>query len=149
MSAGVDRLVGFRDFLGDLFDPELVEHADFTINGGALATSRLLQRVPDVDAIFAASDLMAFGTIATLRRSGRRVPEDVAVVGFDDINLAVALDPPLTTVRQHTQTQGRMMVRMLLSMLGRDLPASADELPEIEPGRDLVLPVELIVRAST
>lgn len=148
MSAGVDRLVGFRDGLGGLFDPDLVEHADFTINGGALATSRLLQRVPDVDAIFAASDLMAFGAIATLRRSGRRVPQDVSVVGFDDIFLAAAVDPPLTTVRQHTLTQGRMMVRMLLSMLGRDLPASAADLPAIEPGLDLVLPVELIVRGS-
>lgn len=149
MSAGVDRLAGFRESLGDRFDPELVEQADFTIDGAALATSRLLQRVPDVDAIFAASDLMAFGTIATLRRSGRRVPEDVSVVGFDDINLAEAVDPPLTTVRQHTQLQGRMMVRMLLSLLGRNLPASADDLPKIEPGRDLVLPVELIVRQSS
>lgn len=148
MSAGVDRLGGFRDCLGDHFEPELVEHADFTINGGALATGRLLQRVPDVDAVFAASDLMAFGAIAALRRSGRRVPEDVSVVGFDDINLAVAFDPPLTTVRQHTQLQGRMMVRLLLSLLGRDLPESADDLPEIEPGHDLVLPVELIVRGS-
>ncbi len=150
MSAGVDRLTGFRDGLGPRFDPELVEHADFTINGGAQATSRLLQRVPDVDAVFAASDLMALGAITTLRRSGRRVPEDVSVVGFDDINLAVAFDPPLTTVRQHTQLQGRMMVRLLLSLLGRAFPASTEEeLPAIGPEGHLVLPVELVVRGSS
>lgn len=147
MSAGVDRLNGFRQALGDRFDPDLVEHADFTTRGGADAAERLLQRRPDVDGLFVASDLMAIGAMGVLRRAGRRIPEDVAVVGFDDSALAAAADPPLTTIRQQTILQGRMMVRLLLKRMNRH-PAAADDLP-VAGDENLVLPVELVIRDST
>jgi DNA-binding LacI/PurR family transcriptional regulator len=142
MSAGVDRLAGFTAALGDRFRPELVEHGDFTQGGGADATARLLARAPDLDGLFVANDLMAFGALAALRRAGRRVPGDVAVIGFDDIELAQLSEPPLTTVRQHTVEQGRAMAALLLRLLGRVRP-------EAGPGAEAVLlPVELILRGS-
>jgi DNA-binding LacI/PurR family transcriptional regulator len=145
MSAGLDRLDGFTAALGDAFDPGLVEHGDFTTDGGMAAASRLLARAPDVDGLFVASDLMAIGALATLRRAGRRVPEDVAVVGFDDIPLAAASVPALTTVRQRTELQGRAMARVLLASTGRQL-APSDDLPDVGSDGVIVLPVELVVR---
>lgn len=146
MSAGVDRLDGFRRGLGDLFDEALVEEGDFTQPGGAAAARRLLDRFPDVDAIFAASDLMALGALPVLRKAGRSVPDDVAVVGFDDIDSASYADPPLTTVRQNTLDQGRLMVRTLLSLLGRAVPTEGERL--LQGAHSLVTPVELVVRQS-
>lgn len=146
MSAGVDRLEGFRNGLGDRFDQTLVEAGDFTLQGGAEAARRLLRRRPDVDGIFAASDLMALGTLRVLREAGRSVPRDVAVVGFDDIELAALSDPPLTTVRQHTQDQGRLMVRTILALLARGV-RTGDELPK--DAVSVVNPVELVVRQSS
>lgn len=146
MSAGVDRLEGFRRGLGDRFDETLVEYGDFTLKGGADAARRLLDRQPDIDGIFAASDLMALGVLPVLREAGLRVPDDVAVVGFDDIELATYADPPLTTVRQHTRDQGRLMVRTLLALLGRELPTEDERL--VDGTQSLVNPVELVVRQS-
>ncbi|MDO8105841.1 LacI family DNA-binding transcriptional regulator [Isoptericola sp. b441] len=149
MTAGIDRLAGFRAELGEAFRPDLVEQGEFTQDSGLAAAQRLLERAPDVDAIFAASDLMALGAIQVLHRTGRRVPEDVAVVGFDDIQVAASAAPPLTTIRQQTALQGRAMVRLLLARTRPDL-----ELPPLPglPGpataSHLVLPVELVERAS-
>lgn len=149
MSAGIDRLQGFAEALGTLFDPGLVEHGDFTQPSGELATERLLARSPEVDGIFAASDLMALGALRALRRAGRRVPDDVAVVGFDDIPLAAAAEPPLTTVRQDTVLQGRAMARMLLTSLRPDRALSLEDgLPGVRGLDRLVLPVALIERDS-
>lgn len=148
MSAGIDRLQGFREELGALYDPTRVEAGEFTSESGAAAAAALLDRHPDLDGLFVASDLMALGAIQAIRRAGRRVPEDVAVVGFDDIPLASVADPPLTTIRQHTVQQGRLMVRMLLSSLDGE-PLESDPGVEIAPdGRQANLPVELVVRAS-
>lgn len=147
MSAGVDRLEGFRRGLGDRFDETLVEEGDFTLQGGADAARRLLGRCPDVDGIFAASDLMALGSLPVLREAGRSVPGDISVVGFDDIELAAHADPPLTTVRQHTQDQGRLMVRTILALLGRGVQAEGDESPDAAVS--VVSPVELVVRQSS
>jgi len=88
--------------------------------------------------VFAASDLMADGALRTLRQSGRRVPDDVAVVGFDDIEMARYTEPPLTTVRQPIQDLGREMVRLLLRLTAGE---------EIEPS--VVLPTELVIRESS
>lgn len=153
MTAGFDRLTGFRRAMGRRLRPGLVEHGDFTFAGGAAAAAALLARVPDVDALFVASDLMALGCLATLRRSGRRVPDDVAVVGFDGIDAGAEAEPALTTVRQRTVDQGRAMARMLLARSrGRTAaPGSPpdDDLPPVTADLDrLVLPVELVVRQS-
>lgn len=149
MSAGIDRLAGFRKGLGRAFRASRVEHGDFTQQGGETATERLLARVPDLDGLFAASDLTALGALAALRRAGRRVPDDVAVVGFDDNEFALTADPPLTTVRQDALLQGRMMVRMYLAQNRPDidLPEEPD-LPDVHGLDSLILPVSLVVRES-
>ncbi len=149
MSAGIDRLAGFKSGLGRDFRASRVEHSDFTHHGGEQAMIRLLERVPDLDGLVVASDLMALGALRALRLSGRRVPEDVAVVGFDDIPAAELADPPLTTVRQHTVLQGRMMIRLFLAQTRPVEQLSSDDLPEVTGTDHLVLPVELVVRESS
>jgi DNA-binding LacI/PurR family transcriptional regulator len=150
MSAGVDRLAGFRKGLGRGFRARHVEHGDFAQEGGAAAMARLLDRVPDLDAVFVASDLMALGALTELRRRGRRVPDDVAVVGFDDIAMAALAEPPLTTIRQRTVDQGRLMVRLYFGRHRPDLLAADPDrtLPDVEGTDRVILPVELVVRDS-
>jgi DNA-binding LacI/PurR family transcriptional regulator len=117
MSAGIDRLAGYHqalDAAGRQRDGGLETTGDFSQTGGAEAMRRILAARPDVDAVFAASDLMAAGAIQVLRAAGRRVPEDVAVVGFDDSSIARTTDPLLTSVRQPIEEMGREMVRLLL-----------------------------------
>lgn len=149
MTAGRDRLRGVRDALAGALAPEFIEEGDFTRRGGQAATVALLERCPDLDAIFAASDLMAIGAITALRDAGRRVPEDVCVVGFDDNELARAVSPALTTVRQDPRLQGRALVRMLLLRNRPDLELQqTDDVPDCRDCDHLVLPVELVVRDS-
>lgn len=111
------RLAGYRQALarrGRGYEPALVAEGDFTEAGGRAAMERLLRAAPELDAVFVASDLMALGALGALRAQGRRVPEDVAVVGFEDSELAQHSDPPLTTVRQPIDEMGRTMARVLL-----------------------------------
>jgi DNA-binding LacI/PurR family transcriptional regulator len=103
------------------------------------AVGWLLNRMPHLDAVFAASDLMAAGAMQALRRMGRRVPDDVAVVGFDDAPLAPYTTPPLTTVRQPVEQLGALAAELVLATA-----AGEDVGPE-----NPVLPTELIVRASS
>jgi len=149
MPAGVDRLAGFRQALGPEFREERVESGDFTQLGGQAATERLLERVPDLDALFAASDLMALGALAALRHAGRRVPEDVAVVGFDDNEFARTADPALTTIRQDSMIMGRAMVRLYLALNRPDLALDPDDdMPDVTGTDHVILPVALVVRDS-
>jgi DNA-binding LacI/PurR family transcriptional regulator len=142
-TASIDRLDGFRDVLPDI-DPQLVAEGDFTPEGGARAMEQLLERSPDLDAVFAASDVMASGALRVLRQRGLRVPDDVAVIGFDDIvSVAEWTDPPLTTIRQDIEEMGRMMARLLLRALDpATVPGQASVLAPI------VTPTQLVVRAS-
>jgi DNA-binding LacI/PurR family transcriptional regulator len=120
MSPGIDRLNGYRDALaraGFAVDADLEATGDFTRESGARAMRGILDRCPDVDALFAASDLMAVGALSELRRRGRRVPEDVAVVGYDDSAIAAAAQPPLSSVRQPIEEMGREMTRLLLQAI--------------------------------
>jgi DNA-binding LacI/PurR family transcriptional regulator len=142
MVAGHDRLAGYRDALADAgipFDESLAVSADFTHDGGVAAMERLLAVRPELDAVFCASDLMAAGALTTLIAAGRRVPDDVAVVGFDDSPIAATSRPPLTSVRQPVEEMGREMVHLLL-----DLIAHNDRV-----ARRVVLATELILRASS
>lgn len=116
-TSALDRIAGYHDVLVDA-DPELVCQGDFTLESGARAMAELLDRRPDVDAVFASNDLMAAGALRTLRERGVRVPEDIAVVGFDDMESVVReTDPALTTVRQDIEGMGRLMVRLLMRLL--------------------------------
>lgn len=142
MVAARDRLTGYRQARADAglpVDPELEAVGGFTRTGGRDATRELLERRPEIDAIVAASDLAAAGALEVLRESGRQVPGDVAVTGFDDSITATSVDPPLTTVRQDLVTMGAAMVRLLLEQL--------DGTASDEPTQ-LVLPTELVRRAS-
>ena len=125
----------------------MVAQGDFTPEGGARAMAELLERCPDLDAVFAASDVMASGALRVLRTAGRRVPEDVAVDGFDDIvSVAEWTDPPLTTIRQDIEEMGRMMARLLRRRIAAaSAPASAEDSPALAP---IVTPTQLVVRAS-
>ncbi|NKE57408.1 LacI family transcriptional regulator [Lentzea sp. PSKA42] len=139
MAAGVDRLSGWRRGLGEArLSADLVAEADFTPESGARAMTELLGRAPDLDAVFVAADIMALGVLQVLHASGRRIPEDVAVVGFDDSLLASTATPPLTTVRQDVEQLGRTMTWRLLGEL-----AGEDGLPP-----SLLLPTSLVRRAS-
>ncbi|CCH21614.1 LacI family DNA-binding transcriptional regulator [Micromonospora lupini] len=137
MVAGIERLIGYRETVAAAGLPELIAVGDFTRESGAAAMDRLLTDHPDLDGVFAASDLMAHAALRTLRAAGRRVPEDVAVIGFDDIETAAYTEPPLTTVRQPIVELGRRMTQQLLRLAAGET---------IEPA--VMLPTELIFRAS-
>ena len=131
------RAQAYLSWHGAGFEPTLVEHGDFGYESGRTATERLLAREPGIDAIFAASDRMALGAIEAARGIGRRVPEDLLVIGFDDQRSAATSDPPLSTIRQPIRAIGRAAVGALLAAL-------ADQTPS-----DLTFPTELVVRSST
>jgi DNA-binding LacI/PurR family transcriptional regulator len=118
LPAGQDRLAGFRDAMarhGQPYVPSV--EGDFTLAGGQRAMTRLLAEVPDLDGVFAGNDLMAQGALLALAGQGRAVPEEVAVVGFDDSSVALACRPPLTTVRQPVEEMAAELARLLLSRI--------------------------------
>jgi DNA-binding LacI/PurR family transcriptional regulator len=139
MPAAVDRLDGWRRVMTEAGLPtDAVAAGDFTGAGGAEAMRVLLDRVPDLDAVFVANDLMARGALTVLTERGIAVPDDVALVGYDDSPAATAADPPLTTVNQPSIAMGARMTEMLLGLLvGRE--------PE---SRTCILPTRLVVRAT-
>jgi DNA-binding LacI/PurR family transcriptional regulator len=138
MAAAVDRFDGFRYELTALgLAPAGVAHGDFSVVGGRDAMRQLLDAAPGLDAVVVANDLMALGALQALSEQGRRVPDDVAVVGFDDIPLAGAAAPPLTTVRQPMADMGRAIATALLEMVDARVPRPP-----------LVLPTEIGRRAS-
>ncbi len=134
-SGGVDRLAGYRDVLGEP-DPRLVIAGDYTRASGEEAMDQLLRQAPDLDAVFVCSDLMAAGAIVALQRAGKRIPDDVAVGGFDDSAVATAAMPRLTTVRQPLSRISGEMVRLLLAAITGDPPSA------------VILPTNLVTRES-
>ncbi|MEU9641888.1 LacI family DNA-binding transcriptional regulator [Streptomyces sp. NPDC048188] len=114
LAAGQERLAGFRDTLARHGHPYVpVAEGGFTVDSGMAAMTSLLAEHPDVDGVFTANDLMAQGAVQVLRDHGRRVPQDVAVVGFDDSSVAVTCRPRLTTVRQPVEEMAATMARLL------------------------------------
>lgn len=114
------RFEGYQDALlasNRTVDPALVAHGDFSNTSGAAAMEQLLEHAPDLDAVFVNSDLMAIAAMDVIREHGRRVPEDVAVVGYDDLSIAEHSNPPLTTVRQNVPLAGRMLAENLIKYL--------------------------------
>jgi DNA-binding LacI/PurR family transcriptional regulator len=137
--SGQDRLAGFTAALGDRFDPGLVARNPlFSYTAGVEGMRELLDRAPDVDGVFAASDAVAAGAMDVLQRAGRSVPGDVGVVGFDDSAWALRCDPPLSTVRQPARTLGEHAARQVLEQI-----AGTDDTP-----RGFVLPTEVVWRGS-
>lgn len=126
MSAASDRVAGWRDTLTAAGLPaDLEVPGDFTAASGAAGVTTLLDRAPDIDAIFAANDVMAAAAVAALLDAGRRVPDDVAVLGFDDSTAALTARVPLTTVNQPSERMGELMADTLLRVLdGEDVPVS-------------------------
>lgn len=142
MAPGADRLKGYHEAIrtaGLEGDESLVQVGDFTIVSGERAASELLRARPDIDAIFAASDLMALGVVRAIERAGRRVPEDVAVVGFDDSMIAETARPPLTSVHQPVEEIGHRLIQILLAAM-----AGEGSIPT-----ESVLPTHLVVRESS
>ena len=118
MAAGRDRYDGFRAALqaaGRSLPDDLVAHGDFSQPSGTRAMVELIERRPDVDGVFCANDPMAAAALQVIRDSGRRIPDDVAVIGYDDAPLALGTHPPLTTVRQQPEEMGHAMVELLLA----------------------------------
>jgi DNA-binding LacI/PurR family transcriptional regulator len=138
MVAGIDRLAGYRATLAEAGLTPRVAVGDFTRESGILAMRALLADDPALDAVFAASDMMAHGALLALKEAGRRVPQDVAVIGFDDFEISRYSDPPLTTVRQPIIDMGRTMARQLLGLIN-----GVPNLPDA-----VVLPTELVIRES-
>jgi len=138
MPAGIDRLAGWRTAMTDAgLTTDAIVRGDFTLAGGVRATRELLDAHPDLDALFVASDLMAMGAVTVLRERGISVPDQVAVVGFDDSPAALASEIPLTTVRQPSIEQGERMARILLDLLNG-----------VPTPRQHIMPTEVVVRES-
>jgi DNA-binding LacI/PurR family transcriptional regulator len=140
MAPGIDRLLGYRKAMAaaGIHDPGMIAYGDYTRRAGEHALRRLIDHRPRLDAVFAASDLMAVGALDALGRLGRRVPEDVAVLGFDDLPLSRYTKPRLSTVRQPVDAMAAQMVREMLALVG-------------DPGRGarrMVLETELVLRDS-
>jgi DNA-binding LacI/PurR family transcriptional regulator len=138
LRAGRDRLAGWRDALADAgLSSDRVAYGDFTPESGTVAMEELLAG-PPVDAVFAANDQMAFGALAALARAGLAVPDDVAVVGFDDDQFSRAARPAITTVHQPAHEMGEVLARQLLALMAGE---SVEHVT--------LLPTHLIVRDSS
>lgn len=132
-----ERLRGFTQAMGSGYQPEMVVQGDFQESGGFRAMNNLLQSRQPFTAVIAANDQMAYGARLALHRAGLRVPEDISLVGFDDLPHSAFTLPPLTSVRQSVYEVGQTAARALLDMLAKRAPPST------------VIPAELVVREST
>ena len=133
------RLAGYEDALheaGREMDQALIEYGDFSNTSGAEAMKRLIKKAPEVDAVFINSDLMAIAAMDAIREEGRHVPDDIAVIGYDDLSIAAHSNPPLTTVRQNIPLAGRLLAQNLIEYLQTGIVTNVS------------IPVELILRKS-
>jgi DNA-binding LacI/PurR family transcriptional regulator len=142
MPSSCDKLDGYRDALaaaGLPHDPTLEAAGNYSPTLAGDAMQALLARHPDIDAVFAASDTMAAAAFGVISNAGLRIPDDIAVVGYDGTPVAMTTRPMLTTVRQPIEDMGHALARLLLERIER---------PE-EPPRHIVFATELIVRESS
>ena len=136
MPASIDRLAGWRQVMAETrLRYDAAVSGDFTVHGAAAAMQSLLDRHPDLDALFVASDLMARGALDVLAARGRSVPDDIAVIGYDDSPAALAGNLKLTTMHQPSVEMGIQMAEMLLRLLAGEVPPSPT-----------ILPTKLIIR---
>lgn len=140
-TAASERLAGYRQALenaGEKYDPSLVRYGDYTLHSGYTCMKSLLQAEAEFSAVFVASDEVAIGAKTALQETGSRVPEDIALVGFDDLPLANYLEPPLTTVHLPAAEIARLACNMLLSIMQGQPPET----------RQVILDAHLVVRES-
>jgi DNA-binding LacI/PurR family transcriptional regulator len=133
------RLAGYESTLKESsteVDPTIIEYGDFSNTSGAEAMKRLLTKAPDIDAVFVNSDLMAIAAMDAIREQGKHVPEDIAVVGYDDLSIAEYSNPPLTTIRQNITLAGKLLAQNLIDFLQTGMVTHVS------------IPVELVVRKS-
>jgi DNA-binding LacI/PurR family transcriptional regulator len=136
-----ERFAGYRQAINEVgfaFEPELVVHGDGKPEGASAAMANLLDLPHPPTAVFCYNDMSALGAYRTIRMRGLRIPDDVSVVGFDDLQIMQYTDPPLTTVRQPMHRMGRMAMDTLLQLLSG---ATSEHL--------VTVPGELIIREST
>ena len=137
-----ERMHGYRQALEESAIPaeqQCVLHTTLTLEGGYQATSRLLQSYPGLTAIFAYSDLLAIGALKAIREAGRRIPDDLALVGYDDIEVSSFLEVPLTTIHQPAREMGRQAVEVLQHII---------QVGGTEQHQHIVLQPRLVVRSS-
>jgi len=133
------RYQGYKSALeksGKSINPVLIDYGDFSNTSGTAAMNKLLEQAPDLDAVFVNSDLMAIAAMDVIREQGRCVPEDIAVVGYDDLSIAEYSNPPLTTIRQNIPMAGKLLAQNLIQYLQTGVVTN------------VTIPVELIVRKS-
>jgi len=140
-TAARDRLTGYRQVLeeaGVTYEQELVRYGDFREESGFHAMRQLLSLAEPPTAVFVASDLVAFGALVAIKEQGLRVPDDVSLVGFDDVRLAHYVDPPLTTVRLPAYGLGYQAATLLTQLIGTGSVGA----------QQILLQTELVVRES-
>ncbi len=133
------RMAGYAEALhraGIGIEPALIAHGDYTLASGSASMQYLLDEAPDLDAVFVTSDLMAVAAMDAIRARNRRVPEDVAVVGYDDLSIAQYTHPPLTTIRQDIPLAGKLLAQNLIQFLKTGVVTNVS------------IPVELVIRQS-
>lgn len=136
-----DREEGYRlalEEVGARFKRSRIEHGDWSYGSGHRAMKRLLEKAPHITALFVQNDRMAIGAMCALRQAGRRIPDDMAIVGYDDIPAAAYSHPPLTTIRQPMQQVGEVAARLLIELIGN---------PDAER-KEILLKTELVRRGS-
>ena len=134
------RFQGYESTLqaaGHSLNPDWLVYGDWYFESGMAAMQKLLQQAPDLDAVFACSDFMALGAIQVIQDSGKRVPEDIAVIGYDDLPVAHYNSLPLTTIRQDVALAGKLLAQNLVQYIQAGVVTN------------VTLPVELVVRKST
>ena len=133
------RFKGYESALlaaGRSVDAAMLAYGDYSHGSGITAMQRLLEQAPHLDAVFVNSDLMAIGAINVIQNSGKRVPEDIAVVGYDDLSIANYNNLPLTTVRQNIPLAGKLLAQNLIQFIQTGVVTN------------VIMPVELVVRKS-
>ncbi len=134
------RFQGYEQALqaaGRSVDANLLVHGDYTHASGIAAMQRLLEQAPDLDAVFVNSDLMAIGAIEVIQSRGKRVPEDISVIGYDDLSIAIYNNLPLTTIRQNLPLAGKLLAQNLIQYIQTTAVTT------------VTIPVELVIRKST
>lgn len=136
-----ERLIGYTEMVShfDWFNDSFIEEGGFDIKGGREAMKRLLISNPDIDGVFAGNDLMALGALKELLHMGIKVPEQVAICGFDGIQLTEYTEPGITTIAQPIYEMGALATDVLIQKIKR----------ELNENKTFELPVKLIIRKST